>query len=65
MVRTLLTLSVLALFSMAVAGCRMEGEVGEDADTSTRVRDNDGSSYKKTTTVEPDGDRKVTIEENR
>jgi hypothetical protein len=63
MFRTLFTLSAVALFSMALVGCRAEGEIGDD-NTATRVEDRD-SSYKKTTTVEPDGDRKVTIEEKR
>ena len=64
MFRTLLTLSFVAITSVALTGCRVEGEVGDDADTSTRIESND-TSYKKTTTVEPDGDRKVTIEEKR
>ena len=64
MFRTLFSLSVLAMFGMALTGCRVEGEVGDDAETTTRIEDRD-SSYKKTTTVEPDGDRKVTIEEKR
>lgn len=65
MFRTLFTLGVLTVFSVALTGCRVEGEVGEDdPDATIRVEDRD-SSYKKTTTIEPDGDRKVTIEEKR
>ncbi len=44
---------LLAMFSAAVVGCRASGEVDDD--------DMDGdSSYKKTTEVDRDGDRKTT-----
>ena len=32
--RTLMVLLTLALFTTALVGCRVEGEVGEDAHTS-------------------------------
>jgi hypothetical protein len=62
---SLLTALVLGMFGLAMAGCSAEAEVG-DNDRDVRVRetrryDND-TSYKKTTVVEPDGDRRTTIE---
>ena len=63
---SLLTVLVLGLFSVAMTGCSVEGEVGDSDDADVRVRETrryDGDDYtKKTTVIEPDGDRKTTIE---
>lgn len=61
--KTALTLAVLGLFSAAIIGCEASASVGHPDDTSTKTttyRDNGDSSYKKTTTVSPDGDRTTT-----
>ncbi len=49
---------LLAMFSATIVGCRASADVGDD--------DMDGdSSYKKTTEVDRDGDRKTTKTEVR
>jgi hypothetical protein len=48
-----LTCVLLAMFSAGVVGCRASAEVGDE----DRAGD---SSYKKTTTVDRDGDTKTT-----
>ena len=51
--KRLLSLLLVGLFSMSVVGCHAEGEIDDDdADTS----------YKKTTTIDDDGDRTVKTE---
>ena len=53
--KRLLTAAMIATFGLAVVGCKASGEVGDP--------DNDhDSSYKKTTTVEKDGDTTVKTE---
>jgi hypothetical protein len=55
LMKSLLTLIVLGMFSAAMVGCEASASVGdEDADRDT--------SYKKTTTVDGDGDRTVKTE---
>ncbi len=56
--KSLITLVVLGLFSAAIIGCEASARVG-DPDSSKTTGD---SSYKKTTTIEPNGDRTVTTE---
>jgi hypothetical protein len=47
--KRLLTLAMLSMFTLAIAGCHASGDVDTDSDTGT-------SSYHKTTTVEhPNG----------
>jgi hypothetical protein len=53
--KSLLTLIVLGLFSAAMVGCEASASVGDED------RDRD-ASYKKTTTVNSDGDRTVKTE---
>jgi hypothetical protein len=61
----LLTVLVLGFFSSAMVGCEVGAEVG-DPDDDVRVRETrryDGDDYtRKTTVIEPDGDRRTTIE---
>ena len=56
--------SVLLLaFGVAIVGCEAQAKVGDPDNTPMRDRDrNVDRSYKKTTTVEPDGDVKTKTE---
>jgi hypothetical protein len=56
--KRILTAALVAMFSLAIVGCRAAAEVDTDADNG---RD---SSYKKTTTVDRDGDRTVKTEKS-
>jgi hypothetical protein len=64
--KQLFSFAILGLLSAAIIGCEASAEVGDDDDTTTvkttrTDRDND-SSYRKTTTVEADGDRTTKTE---
>jgi hypothetical protein len=52
--KSLITLIVLGLFSAAIVGCHAEAGVGDT--------DKNDTSYKKTTTVDNNGDRTVKTE---
>ena len=52
----LLTLALLGVFGMVLAGCEASGRVGDPSDNGA------DHSYKKTTTVQPDGDRTTRTE---
>lgn len=59
MLKNLLCLVALGLFSAALVGCSASAEVGDADGTSRSSTD----TYKKTTTtVEPDGDRTTRTE---
>ena len=57
--KTFLSLAMLAMFSAAMVGCHASGEVGDNDGTDN------GSSYKKTTTVHNDGDSKTVKTEKK
>ena len=52
--KSLITLIVLGMFSAAMVGCHAEAGVGDNPSNDT--------SYKKTTTVDNNGDRTVKTE---
>jgi len=52
--KALITMIVLGLFSAAIVGCEAKAEVGDP--------DDNDRTYKKTTTVDADGDRTVKTE---
>ena len=63
MLKNLICLVALGLFSAALVGCSASAEVGDPDDTSVRTSSSSTDTYKKTTTtVEPDGDRTTRTE---
>ena len=61
--KALFTLLSLGLLSAAIIGCEASGSVGDDDDVDTvRIEDRDEKTVKKTTTIEPDGDRTTRTE---
>jgi hypothetical protein len=61
MLKNLLCLVALGLFSAALVGCSASAEVG-DADGTSRTSSSTDTYKKTTTTVEPDGDRTTRTE---
>ena len=61
MLKNLLCLVALGLFSAALVGCSASAEVG-DADGTARTSSSTDTYKKTTTTVEPDGDRTTRTE---
>jgi hypothetical protein len=62
MLKNLLCLVALGLFSAALVGCSASAEVGDPDDTSVRTSSSTDTYKKTTTTVEPDGDRTTRTE---
>ena len=59
----LLTLLMLGLFSAAIVGCEASAEIDPDDDVEIESRsDTSSRTTRRTTTIEPDGDRTTRTE---